>query len=70
MRVLLNIARFVVLSIGISHFLLPEKTDVYFSWTITPQLTASFLGAGYLASFLLEFISARESIWARAADHP
>jgi hypothetical protein len=46
--------------------LLSEKTDVYFSWTINPPLTAAFLGAGYLASFLLEFLSARQNVWARA----
>ncbi len=55
-----------MLSVGISLFLLSEKTDLYFSWTINPPITASFLGAGYLASFLLEFLSARERIWARA----
>jgi len=64
-RVLLYVASFLVLSVGISLFLLSEKTDVYFSWTINPPLTAAFLGAGYLASFLLEFLSARENIWAR-----
>ena len=66
MRVLLYIASFLVLSVGLSLFLLSEKTDVYFSWTINPPLTAAFLGAGYLASFLLEFLSAREQVWARS----
>ena len=65
MRLLLYVASFLVLSVGISLFFLSEKTDVYFSWTINPPLTAAFLGAGYLASFLLEFLSARERIWAR-----
>ncbi|MCA9923367.1 MAG: hypothetical protein KC421_13390 [Anaerolineales bacterium] len=65
MQLLLYVAGFLVLSVGISLFFLAEKTDVYFSWTINPPLTATFLGAGYLASFLLEFLSARESIWAR-----
>ena len=65
-RILLYIASFLVLSVGVSLFLFSEMTDVYFSWTINPPLTAAFLGAGYLASFLLEFISAREKIWAKA----
>ncbi len=65
-RLLLYIASFLVLSVGLSLYLLSEKTDIYFSWTINPPLTAAFLGAGYLASFLLEFLSARENVWARA----
>ena len=65
-RVLLYIASILVLSIGISLYFLSEKTNLYFSWTVNPPLTAAFLGAGYLASFLLEFLSARERVWARA----
>jgi hypothetical protein len=65
-RIILFVASFLVLSVSISLFVLSEKTDVFFSWTINPPLTAAFLGAGYLASFLLEFLSAREHIWARA----
>ncbi|MCJ7703378.1 MAG: hypothetical protein MUO62_17475, partial [Anaerolineales bacterium] len=66
MRAILYIASFLVLAVGISLYLLSGKTEVYFSWTINPPLTAAFLGAGYLASFLLEFLSARESVWTRA----
>ena len=65
-RVILYIASILVLSVSISLFLLPEHTDVYFSWTINPAITAAFLGVGYLTSFLLEFFSAHEKIWARA----
>ena len=65
-RIILYVASFLVLTVGFSLYLLSEKTDVYFSWTINPPLTAAFLGAGYLAAFLMEFLSARESIWARA----
>lgn len=65
-RIILYIASILVLSVGISLYLLSAKTDVYFSWTINPPLTAAFLGAGYLSSFLLEFLSGRERIWARA----
>ncbi|MBT7324576.1 MAG: hypothetical protein HN855_05405, partial [Anaerolineae bacterium] len=65
-RIILYVASFLVLSVGLSLYFLSEKTDVYFSWTINPPMTAAFLGAGYLASFLLEFLSAREKIWAKA----
>lgn len=65
-RAILYIASFLVLAVGITLYLFSGKTEVYFSWTINPPLTAAFLGAGYLASFLLEFLSARESVWARA----
>lgn len=65
-RAILYIASALVLSVGISLYGLPERTDLYFSWTINPPLTSAFLGAGYLASFLLELLSARENVWARA----
>jgi hypothetical protein len=65
-RAILYIASFLVLSVSITLYFFSEKTDVYFSWTINPPLTAAFLGAGYLASFVIEFLSAREKIWARA----
>lgn len=65
-RVILYVAGILVLSVSITLYLFPEQTEVYFSWTINPPLTAVFLGAGYLAAFLLEFLSARERIWARA----
>ena len=65
-RAILYLASFLVLSVGITLYLFSEKTDVYFSWTINPPLTAAFLGAGYLASFIIEFLSAREKIWTRA----
>jgi len=66
MRFVLYVASILVLTVSISLYFLPEKTDTYFSWTINPPLTAAFLGAGYLASFFLEFLSARERIWARS----
>ena len=65
-RVILYVASFLVFAVGISLYLLSEKTNVYFSWTIYPPLSAAFLGAGYLASFLLELLSAREKVWSRA----
>ena len=40
-------------------------SEEYFAWTIGVPLTAAFLGAGYLASCILEFMAAKESIWVR-----
>jgi hypothetical protein len=66
MRWLLYIASALVLSMGINLFLFSEQTDRFFAWTVKPSLTAAFLGAAYLASFVIEFMSARNAIWARA----
>lgn len=64
-QIILFVASFLVLVTGIILFFLPEKTDVYFAWTINPPLTAAFLGAGYLASFITELLSAREKEWVK-----
>ena len=66
MRVMLLAASFLVLLSGILLYVLSEQTDKYFAWTINPPLTAAFLGAGYWASFILEFLSAREQSWEKA----
>ncbi|MGH2704712.1 MAG: hypothetical protein ACRDJ4_06365 [Actinomycetota bacterium] len=47
-------------------FVLTDYTDRLFAWTVKPNLTAAFLGAGYLPSFFLEYLSAREIAWAAA----
>lgn len=64
-KAILYTASGLVLIIGIILYLLPDHTEIYFAWTIGVPLTAAFLGAGYLASFILEFLAARETIWAR-----
>ena len=66
MRAMLYIASGLVFTVGISLFLLTEDTDKYFAWTIANPLTAAFLGAGYWASGLLEFLAAREKRWREA----
>lgn len=66
MRFLLLAASFLVFLAGFQLFILSEYTDLYFAWTIQPPLTAAFLGGGYFASFLLEFLSAREKEWSNA----
>ena len=65
MRWMLAIASLLVLIIGTPLFLVPTETATLFSWTVNPPLTAAFLGAGYISSFFLEFLSSRERIWAR-----
>ena len=63
-RILLAASALVFLA-GFQLFVLTEHTDLYFAWTIQPPLTAAFLGAGYFASFLLEFLASRENEWCR-----
>lgn len=65
MRLLLVVASILVLVIGMPIFVVPTASSTLFSWTVNPPLTAAFLGAGYLGSFLLEFLSSRQRIWAR-----
>ena len=66
MRLVLVAASVLVFSVGVSLFLLTERTDKYFAWTIANPLTAAFLGAGYWASGILELLASRERNWANA----
>ena len=66
MRLILYLAAGLVFVAGLQLFVFSEQTDIYFSWTIKPFLTAAFLGAGYWSSVLLEFMAAREKVWARS----
>jgi hypothetical protein len=66
MRLMLLVASALVFSVGVSLFLLTEETDRYFAWTIANPLTAAFLGAGYWASGVLEFVASRERYWRNA----
>lgn len=42
---MLLVAAGLVLAIGLPIYLLPDRTDLLFSWTVNPPLTAAFLGA-------------------------
>ena len=66
MRVLLTIAGGLVLLAGLQLFVFPGRTEEFFAWTIDIPLTAAFLGAGYGASVALEWLAARERLWANA----
>lgn len=63
---LLYVASGLVLTMGLILFFLSDNTQTFFAWTIGVPLTAAFLGGGYLASFILEFMAARERTWARS----
>lgn len=66
MRWMLLIASGLVFTVGIQLYMLTEQTERYFAWTINPPLTAAFLGAGYWASFAMEFLASRKRFWAHA----
>jgi hypothetical protein len=66
MRLILIAASILVLAAGLDLTLLTEQTATSFAWTIQSSMTAAFLGAGYLASFLLEFLAYREKTWTNA----
>jgi hypothetical protein len=54
---------FLSLMAGIQLFVLSEKTDIYFAWTIQSSLTAATLGGFYFGSMTFGYLSARESTW-------
>ncbi len=66
MRLLLLVATLLVLLAGLSLFVFPERTADWFSWTVSPPLTAVFLGSAYWASAAVEWTSSRATLWADA----
>ncbi len=58
-----HIGSFLSLMAGIQLFILSERTDVYFAWTIQSTLTAATLGGFYFGSMTFGYLSARESHW-------
>ena len=66
MRQLLVVAGVLVTIIGLPLFLVPQNSNEYFSWAVSPPLSAAFLGGAYLAAAVIEFSAAREPIWANA----
>jgi hypothetical protein len=59
-------ASILVFLAGIQLFILTERTDRYFAWTIDIPLTAAALGGAYWASSIMEFSASRQPTWARA----
>lgn len=66
MRALLVAAGALVFLAGVQLFLFPLRTDRYFAWTISPPMTAVFLGSSYWSSLVFEWSAARRSRWADA----
>src|SRR2546425_2407675 len=66
MRYLLYAASLLVFLAGLQLTVFSEQTATYFAWTVTPPITAAFLGAAYWAAVPVEVIAARQSSWAGA----
>lgn len=66
MRVALGVGAFLVFLAGVQLFLLTERTEHWFAWTIAVPLTAAFLGAFYWTSIPLAALSARRRYWTDA----
>jgi hypothetical protein len=66
MRWMLVVASLLVFLAGAPLLLVADQTAKYFAWTISPQITAAFLGASYWSSGIFEFLASRERIWGRA----
>lgn len=66
MRSLLVLAGVLVLLAGVQLFVFPLRTDEWFAWTISPPLTAVFLGASYWSSAAVEWSAATRRTWGEA----
>lgn len=70
MNTLLFVAGILVFIAGFQLYVMTERTDQFFAWTIAPPnnlfLTAAFLGASYWASCVLEMMAARQRAWTHA----
>jgi hypothetical protein len=66
MRYLLFVAAVLVLLAGFQLFVFTERTDTFFAWTIVNPLAAAFLGASYWASFSIEALAGKQTVWANA----
>jgi hypothetical protein len=66
MAALLWTAGVLVFLAGLQLFVLTERTERYFAWTIDPPLTAAFLGASYWSSAVFEWTAARRRYWGEA----
>ncbi|HYP48215.1 MAG TPA: hypothetical protein VEQ61_06215 [Thermoleophilaceae bacterium] len=66
MRTLLYVLTALTVFAGIQLFVLADHTDVFFSWTINPPVTATFVGAGFWSAATVVFWCARQRDWALA----
>jgi hypothetical protein len=54
-----------ILAVGVLY-IPPEFTNRYFAWTVSPPITAAFLGGGFGAGFVMVVLIRRERAWANA----
>src|SRR6266487_1984805 len=66
MRWLLYAASALVFLAGFQLTVFSEQTATYFAWTVSPPITAAFLGAAYWAAVPVEVIAARQKTWSHA----
>lgn len=66
MKALLYVGGGFVLVAGLQLWLLSDRTDELFAWTIDAEITAAFIGSFYWSAAVLALLSAREQTWARA----
>src|SRR6266852_2883343 len=59
-----------LLGVSLSLLVMTEQTDRFFAWTISPPLTAAFLGAGYAASCVFQLLAAWRKLWIHARIAP
>ena len=50
---------------GFLAFVLAGETEDWFAWTITPELSAAFLGAGFWGTAVAALLASRERAWDR-----
>lgn len=65
-RRLTRVITLLAVVVGPLLFVLPDRTDTLFAWTINPPITAAFLGVNYCTALAIDLLAARERIWARA----
>lgn len=66
MRWLFRCVSALALITGFSLYILSERTDHYFSWTILPPMTAAFFGACFWTAAIIAFLASRQRIWIQA----
>ncbi len=66
MRWILYAASGLVALAGFQLFVLSEQTATTFAWTVKSFLTAASLGAAYWSAVPVEFLAARQRVWANA----
>lgn len=63
-RIVLVLAAILAIIAGIQLYILTERTDHYFAWTIAQPLSATFLGTGYWTGAALLLFAVAERSWA------